>query len=120
MLALQPDHLEISQISVFTTPAAPAGSLGRYEMFLLASAPPEPFRTAGTPVPPACRSAAGAHCTYRFRSADGLRWTATECIDPGTDGSDGSFVYRQADGSYAAYIKASYPILLSSAALLTL
>ena len=39
-------------------------------------------------------------------SSDGLRWEPREVRDPGGD-SDGSFVYRERDGSFLAYIKAS-------------
>ena len=48
-------------------------------------------------------------CMYRFKSTDGLHWNPWLVIDPGGDkaGSDGALVYRDADGSYLQYIKAS-------------
>ena len=107
LLRLATPSAELSQISVFANPGAEG--LGRYDMFLLASEVPQCFVQARSEgklsIPEAC-SDGTAHCTYRFASSDGLRWEPREVRDPGGD-SDGSFVYRERDGSFVAYIKAS-------------
>lgn len=108
LLKLGSPTAELSQISVFANATAPAGSLERYAMFLLGSQPPQSFLDSGLGVPASCAASAHTHCMYRFESSDGIDWRPGEAIDPArTHGSDGSFVYREPDGSLAAYIKAS-------------
>ena len=108
LLKLASAGAELSQISVFAHPGALISQ--RYEMFLLGSEPPPSFTKAAAAgrlvLPGACGTVSHEHCTYRMVSSDAIHWEPIEVLDPNSD-SDGSFVFREPDGSFAAYIKAS-------------
>ena len=74
LLKLESEDDELSQISVFADVDASSSTARSYQMFVLATTPPDGFGAKGMqPIPTVCKT---NRCMYRLKSTDALHWTS--------------------------------------------
>eukprot|EP00947_MAST-08B_sp_MAST-8B-sp1_P001483 g1483.t1 len=107
LLLTPQDGDEISYANVFINTAADVDPAKRYEMMVLASAPPKGFSNQS-------HGRHGGGSIYRYYASDGTHWKAHDALvqgpcSGGTWCSDSLYINKFADGTYQAILKHGPP-----------